>query len=265
MRILRMFLLHFEGILDHRARSFVWFLTPLLSTFLFVMFWRGAFAGKNTISQDWSFSSIASYFFLLLIATTFLECHIEEDVSRIDIREGGLVKYLTRPISYYWIKFFEEFPYRVLQGSYGIILCIVLPLFFKNFFVFSDNPLVLLLSIVIAAFALFISFTFKMIIGLVTFWIIDTGGFYQLVQMVQLLFAGYILPIDLLPQRVGSIAKILPFSYMIYFPVIAFEGKLSIIELFNVIWIQIFWLSILLLLYKLLFTMGVKNFTAVGQ
>src|SRR3989344_4548029 len=164
---LKIILLHFEHIIEHRARSFVWFLLALINPLILILFWRGA--SQENIASQISLPELTAYYFFLIFGVTFLMAHIEEDVAYYDIKQGNLVRYLLRPISYYWIKFYEELPYRVLQGFYGLIILAILFSFFGNFASLILTPLILILSVLIAIFAYFISFTFKMIVGLLAF------------------------------------------------------------------------------------------------
>lgn len=230
-----------------------------------MVFWKGALVGKKEIAPGWSLSTISSYYIILTVAASLLMCHIEENVAEQDIKEGHLVKYLTKPFSYYWMKFFEEIPYRMLQGSYGIILCVGIIFFYGNIFVYTKDPGVFLLALVISVLALFICFTYKMILGLIALWVIDVGGIFQLENMIATMFAGFILPLELFPHQLYVLANILPHPYMIYYPIIAFEGKLSYIGLFQVIGAQLIWLSLLTLLYSFTLSKGIKKFSGVGN
>ncbi|MCX6731284.1 MAG: hypothetical protein NTZ55_05540, partial [Candidatus Roizmanbacteria bacterium] len=58
----------------------------------------------------------------MTIGGLFLTSHVEQEVAEMDIKQGELVNYLTKPISYYWINFIGELPYRVLQAFYAAIL-----------------------------------------------------------------------------------------------------------------------------------------------
>ena len=265
MRYFRIMLLHFQHIFEHRSRSFVWFLVSLFSPLLFILFWSGAFQGRSEIAPSWTFSRMTSYYFLLTIVGATLMAHIEDDVSRYDIREGGLVKYLMKPFSYYWMKFFEEIHYRLLQGFYAIIIFSIFTLFLGEFVVITDNFVIFMLSLVVAVMAYFLSFTFKMIIGLVAFWTTDIMGIYHLTDIILLIFAGYIVPIELLSSPIATIAHALPFAYMIYYPVIAFQGRFGISDLFSVIFMQMIWLSVIFLIYRLMWKRGIRRFTGIGQ
>lgn len=265
MKYAKIILLHFENLLEHRSRSFVWFLVSAIGCLIYVLFWLAATQGKKEIIPSWSSFKIISYYLFLLIASVFLTSHIEEDVAKEDIREGLLTKYLLKPFSYYWIKFFEELPYRVLQGFYGVIVLLILYLFFGKIFVLTNDFLIIILSIIIMIFAYFLFFTYKIIIGLIAFWLIDIGGFLQLQEMFILVFAGYVIPLEFLPKWLENIANILPFSYMIYYPIISFEGKLVHSQLIWIILFQAIWLFILILIYNFLWKKGLQKYSAVGQ
>lgn len=265
MRYIRIILLQFQYVFEHPSHSFVYFLISIVNPLVMIVFWIGALKTSGNSLSGLQLSSITSYYFLLSLGSAFLMAHVENDVAKEDIKEGGLVTYLLKPFSYYWISFFEEIPYRVLQGLFGVLLGVVLILFFGNFFTFSDTVLIILLSILITILAYMISFTFKMIVGIIAFWLTDVGGFLQLIDAIIFVFAGFILPIHLFPEILRDITYVLPFPYMIYFPIVAFQGTLSIQELFRVIGVQCLWLGIFYVVYKVLWNKGIQKFTGVGQ
>lgn len=265
MRYVRIFLIHFQEAFYERGRSFVWFLVPLVNALLILAFWIGALKDKGSLGNDWTLSSIASYYFLLIIAGSFLEMHIEEDVAKHDIQEGGLARYLLRPFSYFWFQFFHEIPWRIIQGFYALMVFLLFAFFFGNFVKLTTSPVVIFLSIIIIILALFLSFVFKMIFGLSAFWITDYTGAQQIVDIVLLVLGGFVIPLEFFPDVLKGVAYILPFSYMTYFPIIALQGKLATFELFRVIAVQSLWLGGFYFTYRFLWDRGVKEFTAVGQ
>jgi ABC-type uncharacterized transport system permease subunit len=56
-----------------------------------------------------------------------------------------------------------------------------------------------------------------MILGFVAFWTTDTGGFFQLMEITTIIFAGYLMPFELMPAYITKISFAMPFAYMIYF------------------------------------------------
>lgn len=265
MRYWRIFLLNFQIVITERAISFVWFIIALIPPFVLYLYWRGALLSNDGNIAGWTLSTISTYYFMLVLASSTLIAHIEENVAREDIQQGELTKFLVKPFSYYMLKLFLEIPWRILQGFYGFIVLSLFIFFFKNLFVITTDMKILLLSIVIAILAFILSFTFKMIIGLSAFWLTDVGGFFQLVEAIILLCGGLLLPLSLLPDALARIAYILPFAYIIYFPIIALQGTQNIQQLMQIIAMQLFWIAIMAYLYSVLWKKGVKKFTGIGQ
>lgn len=260
-----MFLLHSQHVFSERGKSFVWFLYSIIPPGIFLLFWMGALKSQGGNVAGWNFSTITSYYFLLTVASAMLVAHVEEDIANEDIQGGRLTGYLMKPFSYYWIHFLEEIPWRLLQGSFGIILCISFVLIFGNFFSLSNSLMVILLSIIICMLAFMLSFAFKMVLGLMAFWLTDANGLFQLFEAVMLIFGGFIVPITLLPSFPEHLAVFLPFAYMAYYPVIAVQGQLNAQELVKVIFLQSIWIAAFVLLYKWMWFEGRKKYTAIGQ
>lgn len=256
MQLIRLFRLYFLSVLQHRARMLVWFLISLLNPLLLILFWGGT--GKLN-------SGLVSYYLLLIIAGALLMSHIEEDISEFDIKNGDLVTYLLKPYPYYWLKFYSEATYRITEGAYGIIAFLVLIPFFVSSIDLTTNFLQLILAVIIAGLAFLLSFSYKMVLGMISFWTTDIGGLFQVSDIVIITLAGYILPIAMMPQPISTIATIFPFSYMIYYPIAAFSNQLTLITELKVILIQIVWIIIFNFIYRKMWNMGIKKFSAVGQ
>ncbi len=265
MRYLKIFSITVRNALETRSRSLVWFLISLITPLLMLFFWRGATHGDAEIVSGWNYSSLFVYFLLSIIGGSLLISHIEEDVADKDIKQGNLVAYLTKPFSYFKIKYLSELPWRLLQGSFGLVVFIFLAIFLHNLINFNMTFIQLMLTILVCILASLISFTFKIIVGVLGFWFTDSHGLFQLVDVLLVILAGYIVPLPLLPKFLQGIAQVLPFSYMNYFPVIVAQGKLDVLHTLVVLMSQIIWLVILIGLYNFLFNKGVRKFTGVGQ
>lgn len=265
MRYVRIFALHFQQAFALRSRSVVWFFIALVNPIIYFLFWRGAYAGNQTLFAQWDLSSIATYYFLLVIAGSLLIVHIEEDVAHWDIQQGGLSRYLLKPFSYIRSKFFEELPWRIIQGIFGIIIFTAFWLLFGSFVSVARTLPSILLAACIVFFGYIISFLFKMIVGISALWFTDYSGLQQLVEAVLFIFAGMLMPLEFLPNIVRQIAFSLPFSYIIYFPLLAFQGKLTVLASLRTIGIQIVWIMILAGVYQVLWKKGVRLFTGIGQ
>lgn len=266
MRYVRILLLHFQQVFEQRSRVFVYFLSSLVNPLTLLWFWSGAHLEEHLQHNNaWTLSSITSYYLLLGVFSALLMSHPEDDVAKIDIQEGNLVAYLLRPFSYFIIRFVNSSSYRILQGIMGFSFLFFLFLLYGKFITIVDTPSVILFSIVITILAYFLAFVYKMILGIIAFWIIDINGIFNVSEIILFVFAGYVIPLHFLPQPLQQISYTLPFAYMIYFPVIAFQGKLSTMYALEIISIQLLWIGILFAIYKLMWQKGVQKFSGVGQ
>lgn len=262
MRYLRIFFLYFQRVFEYRMRAFIYFVMSLVNPLILIMFWQGASAnGRN----DWSGHEITSYYLLLIVATGLLLAHIEHEVGINDIKEGGLTSYLLKPFSYYMFMFMTEISFRILRSIYSITAIVIISYVLKVFITVSNDPYILALSLLIAALAFILSFTFKITMALIAFWITDIWGIFEIFEVAIIVLAGNIMPIEFYPEWLKNIALTLPFSYMTYFPIVAFQGRLSIEQLTHVIGAQLIWIGIFALLYKIMWANGIKKFTGVGQ
>lgn len=260
MRYAKILFLYFQEGIEQRARNFVYFLLSLFGPLVLILFWRGAHTSGN-----WNFSAITTYYLFFIIAGALLMAHIEDDVARIDIQEGSLVSYILKPFSYYWTKFFAELPWRVFQGFFGLITLFICIIFFKVHISIATSMFFIIATILSSFLAYILSFSFKMCLGLIALWTTDISGMYQFFDMLAFIFAGYIVPIYLFPHNLQVISYILPFAYMIYFPIAVLQGQLSTQQVLLFLGIQFGWVIIFYAIYTYLWKKGLHQFTGVGQ
>ncbi len=256
MKWIRIIALYFERTFEYRLKTFIWLLIPISNNLTLILFWSGA--GVQN-------SYVTTYYVLITIGGLLLTSHIEDEVAEVDIKQGQLVNYLTKPISYYWINIFQEIPFRVLQALYAAILI-------GGFVFFFHGSLAIHLSLwqipfifLIFVLGYLLSFTFKLGSAYLSFWFKDISGFYELVTISYIILSGSVMPLQWYPQALQTISHILPFAYSAYYPIIALQGGLSLMGLLGIIGVQGVWFVILLVIHNTLWREGIKEFTAVGQ
>lgn len=261
MRYGKIFLIYFQDAFEQRARSFVWFLISLFGPLIMVLFWKGA----SYQQAYYSFSDISTYYFLFIIASAFLMSHPEEWIAEDHIHNGNLAGFLLRPFPYFLSNFLSEFPWRAIQGLFGVIVVVLCYTFFTNTISIPFSLQTISMGICVATLGYILGFVYKITLALLAFWFTEIGGILHMSDILIFTFAGYIAPLFLFPDLLGRIAVILPFSYILYFPVITFQGKVSGQEFIKIIVTQLVWIFVFSCIYKLLWNKGLKKFTAVGQ
>lgn len=263
MKYVRIFLLYFQQAFVYRGRSIVWFFISLFNPLVLLLFWYAALTGgKTTVS--WSLSDVTAYYVLLIISASFLDVHIEENVAVEDISEGGLNAYLVKPISYALVKLCNELPYRLLQGSFGIIVFCIIRFGLGISFPLVNGIFEIVSTVCMILCAFCVSFLFKMIVGLSAFWTTDYTGLAEMTGVLILLFGGFVIPLEFFPSFWHTVATYTPFPYGTYFPVLAVEGRLALGEMWRIIGIQLGWIFILGVTYRWMWKRGVRLYTGVG-
>src|SRR3989338_4833061 len=121
MRYVNLLLIHMEEVLEQRVMALIWFLMTLLNPIVLILFWNGVLKSTGGSIGSWNQSDINSYYLMLMVISNILVVHIEENIALQDVQLGYLSGLLLKPFSYYWIKFFQEIPYRILEGVYGLV------------------------------------------------------------------------------------------------------------------------------------------------
>jgi len=257
------FLLYAQHALEYKARSFVWFFVILIDVGVYLLYWRGVLLGPQA-GAIWTLPKAISYYLLLLVAGTFLQVHIEEEVAFEDIQYGRLSQYLLRPFSYLGFKFFQELPWRIMQGGFGLITLVGISVLTRRVEVTFHPEMVLpVISIILSAFIL--CFFYKMIVGIIAFWTIDYSGLQNIQAIIYILFSGILIPLHLLPEAIRGFALAQPIAYTLYYPVLAVQGVFSQEVLWRVLGTQWMWIALLYGLYRIMWIRGLRQFTAVGQ
>lgn len=263
-RYLDLFLIYFQDALTDFGRLVAWMLLPIINGGFFLIFWFAAFQGDRPPINGWDRDSLVTYYLLLMFVSVLLSSHIEDFLER-EIKLGGIAKHLLKPFSLYLSMTFFELPYRMLQGGIGILFYVIVAFIYPLARIPMPDFLsgVLILCIFISGF--FISHTMKMIFGLISFWTKESKGYHDLSTVLILFFAGYNLPLTLLPDSVASIATALPFAYMLYYPVVALQGQLSEADLLLVLATSLGWVTFLGITYGIVLRRGLRVFSGVGQ
>ena len=162
-----------------------------------------------------------------------------------DINSGNLSIKTIKPISYsaeMYIKTLSSFVFNICINC----ILILIILFIINRKV---QPYIFLISL----FSVFISFNIlylvQAIIGCLAIWVHDITRLRDVIFTIMLLFGGKLIPSDLLYGTIKKIAFYTPFPYIYDVPTKIFQNKFS----YNDLKIQIFWVILLGLIYRLIY------------
>ena len=112
--------------------------------------------------------------------------------------------------------------------------------------------------------AFLVRFLLEWTLALAAFWTTRVSAINQTYFVLMLFLSGQIAPLTLLPYPVQVVADILPFRWMIGFPVELLLGRLSPVEALIGLGAQAAWLLIGFVLLRIVWRAGTKVYSAVG-
>ena len=179
------------------------------------------------------------------------------------VRTGDVATDLHRPFDfqYYWLA------HDLGRAGYHGLFRGVPPFVFGAFFFdlnLPRSPLVWLAFAMSVLLAVAVSFAFRFLFNLASFWLLDYRGAAVLAMVVSTFFSGMIIPIALFPDRLEKLAWALPFAGMVQAPVEIFLRHAGGLEAVGLLALQAFWAVALLGLGRLAFNAGVRRLVVQG-
>jgi len=179
------------------------------------------------------------------------------------LQHGRLSAELMRPIHpiHNDVAYFAG--WKVVVIVLWLPLAAVLALIFKP----SLNPTWLQLVVFFFAIwgAYLIRTMFLSLLGMIAFWTTRVGAIYELYFALELILSGRLVPMTLMPAWVQRVALFLPFQSAFYFPINALVGQLGPVELLSGLGLQLVWILVGVGLVNIVWSRGIKRFSAVGN
>lgn len=211
-------------------------------------------------------SQVVSYFLMaafLSVATNAWHSWFFNE----EIRNGEVNKYLLKPYSPFWALLSDNLTQKVFQLSFMVVVITLISYYLLGGWNLGLNlTLGLIILFVISLInAVLISFIIDLLIGVSGFWFHDVdflNGFFSIAGNI---FSGKMIPLVLLPTTIFNLVSILPFRYIISFPIEVLMSREVGVGLLGGLSIQVFWLIILALMYKALYAQGLKSYSSYGS
>lgn len=226
--------------------------------------WKGIFSAADGAEVfGYSFSSMLLYSFFACLLSKILSVDFVYEINE-DIKNGGLAKYLVRPVNYELYALFGYFGEKstVTLCSLGLILAAYIA---GNMYAGQGVPIGnLLCFFAVLPLSVLLNFLIYFMASGAAFWLRDASGAIFITTLVGNILSGGIFPLDIFPGGVQIFLKALPFSYTNYFPVSVLCGSAGRGEILAGVLAQIVWIAVCWALGRTVWRAGLNIYTAVG-
>jgi ABC-2 type transport system permease protein len=178
------------------------------------------------------------------------------------IRYGQYNSLLLRPMSPVFDAIASEVAVKVVFMTFAVPLAAVLALILRPELEITPGNAAAFVPALGMAWGL--RWLWGFWVAILAFWATRADALLSLQESLVFLFGGQIAPPALLPGAMHTLATVLPFRYMVAFPVEVLTGQLTPAEIGAGFAWQAGWLLAAAALFALLWRAGLKRYAAVG-
>lgn len=245
----------------YRASLLIWMIGQVLEPLVYLIVWSIVSNNSGGSVGDYTTGQFAAYYiFLMLINQVTYTWVMYEFEYRI--REGTFSFALLKPVHPIHSDIADNISSKLITTPTMVLVAIGLSVLFHP--VFSPEPWAIALLFPVLGLAFAVRFLLEWSLALSAFWTTRVGAINQTYFVVMLFLSGQFAPLTLFPWPIQVVANILPFRWLIAYPIELVTGRLSISEAFIGLGVLSVWLIISYALFRFIWRAGVKVYSAVG-
>lgn len=261
-KYLAIFRISWQNVLEYRFNFLMGRVRSLVLLLTLYFLWTTVFAGRESLF-GFSRDQIITY----VLGSTFLFSlvfvHSMDDIAD-GIANGRLSLFLLKPVNFLGYWFVRRVASRLMHllttsAELAIFVILVRPQFFTQL---DSRVLALSLLTLLSAIILFTLLDF--LAGLTSFWTIHAYGPRFAFKMLMEFTSGRFFPLNILPAFLFRVVNFLPFSFLVFFPLNVYLGRLTTSEIYRGLTNQVVWIAALFLVLKIIWSRGLRRYEAVG-
>jgi ABC-2 type transport system permease protein len=247
--------------LAYRASLLIWMIGQVLEPLVYLIVWSVVSNNNGGSVGDYTTAQFAAYYILLMLINQVTYTWIMYEFE-YRIREGILSFSLLKPVHPIHSDIADNISSKLITTPTMILVAFGLAFFFHPSLSPQSWAIPIFLVALVLAFA--IRFLLEWTLALSAFWTTRVSAVNQTYFVVMLFLSGQFAPLTLFPMPIQILANILPFKWLIGYPIDLISGRLTLGEALIGLAVQVVWLAVSYLLFRVVWRAGVKIYAAVG-
>ncbi len=245
----------------YRVSLLIWMIGQVLEPLVYLIVWSIVANASGGSVGGYTTNQFAAYFILLMLVNQVTYTWIMYEFE-YRIREGALSFALLKPVHPIHSHIADNISSKMITTPFMILVAAGLAAIFHPFLSPAPWAIVFFFPALLLAFA--IRFLLEWTLAQSAFWTTRVGAINQIYFVLMLFLSGQFAPLTLLPFPVQIVAYILPFRWLVSYPVELVSGRLTLIEASIGLGAQAAWLAVSYVIFRIVWRAGVKIYSAVG-
>lgn len=248
-----------SGVIAYRAEFLIWILTTNMPLVMLAIWHQVAADGPVGRFDQKQFTA---YYLGILAVRLLTSTWVVWQIS-MEVRDGTLSAKLLRPLHplyAYSAEHLAAVPLRALVISPIVVILVLVA--GDRLAVRDPALLAIFIASLIGAWML-IFFT-MVLMGALAFFIESALGLFELWLAIHAILSGYLVPLESLPGWVSGVARVLPFRFMLGFPVETLVGLQTRSAALTDLGIQWAYVAVFFVAALAAWRSGVRRFAAFG-
>lgn len=244
------FKVRFQVGLQYRSASIAALTTQFLWGMMEIAAYRAIYLSSGK-EPPMEFAALVSYIWLKEAFLAMFNTWIATDGDIFSVIMNGDVAYeLCRPISLYRMWFAKSVGGRCATAALKCVpIIVVAALLPRPYGLSAPKSAAAFAFFILTLFlGLFVTVAFCMLVYAITLFTISPQGLRALLTGAVEFLSGAIIPFPFIPQPVRGVLELLPFGSMQNVALRVYGGSLAGGEMLRAVWLQIFWIAVLVLL-----------------
>ena len=245
----------------YRANTIIYAITSMLYLLIQFSIWQALYATQATIEQV-SLPQMLTYCVINQLVRAFTDDEISSNLGA-KIRSGEIGGDFVRPINLKLYLIADQLGNSVYEFCFNFIPIVIITVL-CGAFTLPASIFHGVAFVVSLALGILLGYLINYALGLIAFWVKNNGFVNWLMRALTNLFAGTVIPFGFYPSVLQKIALVLPFRYMTFDPISIYLGKTANTEILSTIGMQLFWIAVIYMIGRIVWSRAEKRVFVQG-